>query len=183
MALLSDGERYGALPKGLHWIIAALFALQFAGGLAMTRLEPGANVAGFSADGLYNWHKSLGLVALLVALVRLWARWAGRLPPWAPTLSPSEQRLIHRYEQVFYAAMLVMPVSGLIYVMAGGYGVLLFGLLALPNPIGEWKALAGLAGWIHVLSALALGIAMILHAGLVMRHRLILKDGLLKRMV
>ncbi len=183
MAWLNDGERYGALTKALHWGIVLLFALQYAGGLTMTRLEPGASAAGLSGDTLFNWHKSLGLVALAVAVVRVWARRTGSLPPWAPTLESGEQRLIHRYEQLFYAAMFVMPVSGLLYVMAGGYGVLLFNVWPLPNPIGEVKALAAAARWAHWLAGLALGLGILVHAGLVLRHHLLLKDGLLRRML
>ncbi len=180
MAMLSDGVRYGALVKALHWGIVLLFALQFVGGLTMTRLPPGGGAFGMSGDALYNWHKTLGLAALAVAAIRLWARRAGTLPPWAPCLSDSERRLVHRYEQFFYAAMFVMPVSGYVYVMAGGYGVLLFGVWPLPDPIGEWKALAAAARIVHVGAAIAVGIGVILHVGLVARH---LKDGLLRRML
>ncbi len=119
MALLSDGERYGGLVKALHWFVVALFVLQYVGGWTMTRLPPGGGAYGMSGDSLYNWHKSVGLVALAVAVVRLWARRAGVLPPWAPTLSDLERKLVHRYEQALYAAMFVMPVSGFVFVMAG----------------------------------------------------------------
>ncbi|MGL4242824.1 MAG: cytochrome b [Beijerinckiaceae bacterium] len=183
MAWLNDGRSYGRLTKALHWIVVVLFALQLTGGLIMTRLPAGGSAFGVSGDGFYNWHKSLGLVALAIAVLRLWARRAGSLPPWAPTLSPREQALIHRYEQLFYAAMFVMPVSGFIYVMAGGYGVLLFGKWPLPNPIGEWKALAFVARWTHVLAAITLGLAIVAHVGLVLRHQIVMRDGLLRRML
>lgn len=179
MALLNDGRRYGSLVKALHWAIVVLFAMQFTGGVTMTRLPPGGGAFSMSGDGLYNWHKSLGLVALAIACVRLWARRQGSLPPWAPSLSAGEQALIHRYEQLFYAAMFVMPVSGFIYVMAGGYGVLLFGLWPLPNPLGEWKLLAALARWLHVGAAILLFLGIVVHAGLVARH---IRHGVLRRM-
>jgi cytochrome b561 len=180
MAWLSDGKRYGSLVKALHWLIVLLFALQFAGGVTMTRLPPDGGTIGIGKDALYNWHKSLGLVALAIACLRLWARGAGALPPWAPSLSAAERTLVHRYEKLFYGAMFLMPVSGFIYVMAGGYGVLLFGIWSLPNPIGVWKPLATLAGWLHVLGAAALGLGILLHAGLVLRH---IRHGLLQRML
>jgi cytochrome b561 len=136
-----------------------------------------------SGDCLYNWHKSLGLAALALAMARLWSRRAGVLPPWAPGLSAFERRLIHRYEQALYAAMFVMPLSGFVYVMAGGYGVLLFGLWPLPDPIGEWKALAAAARVVHAAAAIILAAAIAIHAGLVLRHQFILRDGLLSRML
>jgi cytochrome b561 len=131
----------------------------------------------------YNWHKSIGLVALVAAVLRLLARRRGQLPDWAPTLSERERAFIHRAEQVLYAAMFVMPVSGFLYVMAGGYGVNLFGVWELPNPIGAWPALAVLAKWTHIVSAYVLIATLAGHVGLVLWHTLVLKDGLLGRML
>lgn len=88
----------------------------------MTRIGPSETTLGLTQATFYNWHKSIGLVALIVAVLRLLARKSGRLPDWAPTLSAGERRFTHRAEQLLYTAMFVMPVSGFLYVMASGYG-------------------------------------------------------------
>ena len=137
MSLLNTKDGYGALTKGLHWAIVVLFAFQFAAAHTMLRIAPGQSALGLSQATYYNWHKSIGLIALAFAVFRLLARACGRLPDWAPTLSARERRFVHRAEQVLYAAMFVMPVSGYLYVTAGGYGVNLFGVVELANPIGE----------------------------------------------
>ena len=183
MALLNTKEGYGALTKLFHWAIVALFAFQFAAGNIMVRIGPNETTLGLTQDTFYNWHKSIGLVALTVAVLRLLARRGGQLPDWAPTLSVSERKFVHRAEQVLYAAMFVMPISGYLYVMAGGYGVNLFGAVELGNPIGERESLAIAAKWTHILSGYALLLALAGHVGLVLRHQLILKDGLLHRML
>jgi cytochrome b561 len=183
MALLNTKEGYGALTKLFHWAIVALFAFQFAAGNIMVRIGPNETTLGLTQDAFYNWHKSIGLVALTVAVLRLLARRGGQLPDWAPTLSASERKFVHRAEQVLYAAMFVMPISGYLYVMAGGYGVNLFGAVELGNPIGERESLAIVAKWTHILSGYALLLALAGHVGLVLRHQLILKDGLLHRML
>ena len=183
MALLNTEAGYGSLTKVCHWLVVALFAFQFAAANVMVRLDDGGAFLGLSQDVYYNWHKSIGLVALLVAVVRLLARRSGQLPPWAPTLSAGERKFIHRAEQVLYAAMFVMPVSGFLYVMAGGYGVNLFGVVHLPNPIGTWPLLATAAKWTHIASAYALVAALAGHVGLVLWHTLVLRDGLLRRML
>lgn len=183
MRLFNSGDGYGSLTKLLHWTMAALFAFQLVSASIMTRLDETGRVLGLGQDGYYNWHKSIGLVALGLALVRILARRVGSLPPWAPTLSAGEKRFIHRAEQILYTTMFVMPVSGFLYVMAGGYGVLLFGAWALPNPIGPVPALATAAKWTHVLAGWALTLALAGHIGLVLRHQLVLGDGLLWRML
>jgi cytochrome b561 len=183
MPLLNTPAGYGALTKACHWIVAALFALQLASGPVMVRIGETATVAGLGQNDLYNWHKTLGLVALAVVLVRIWARRAGTLPDWAPVLSEGERRAVHQAERALYLAMVAMPVSGFVYVMAGGYGVLLAGLWPLPNPIGRWEALALGAKWLHVGGAVLLAAALALHLGIVLRHALLLRDGLLRRML
>jgi cytochrome b561 len=183
MALLNTEAGYGSLTKVCHWLVVALFAFQFAAANIMVRLESGGVFLGLSQDVYYNWHKSIGLAALVVAVVRLLVRRSGQLPPWAPTLSAAERRFIHRAEQALYAAMFVMPVSGFVYVMAGGYGVHLFGVVHLPNPIGAWPTLATAAKWTHIASAYALVAALAGHLGLVLWHTLVMRDGLLRRML
>jgi cytochrome b561 len=183
MSVLNTKEGYGTLTKLLHWAIVGLFAFQFAAAHIMIRMRPDASVLGLSQDTFYNWHKSIGLIALAVAVFRLLARQLGRLPDWAPTLSARERSFVHRVEQVLYAAMFVMPVSGYLYVMAGGYGVNLFGVVELANPVGENKPLAAAAKWTHIASSYLLLLALAGHVGLVLRHQLLLKDRLLDRML
>lgn len=183
MPLWNCRDGYGSATKLLHWLVAVLFALQYAAGLVMTRLGEGGRAAGLGRDDLYNWHKTLGLVALAVAAVRLAVRHVGELPAWAPSLSEGERWLVHRAEQVLYAAMFVMPASGFVYVMAGDYGVMFAGVVELPNPLPRWEALAAAARLVHIGAAIVLAAALAGHVGLVLRHTLWLRDGLLWRML
>ena len=67
--------------------------------------------------------------------------------------------------------------------MAGGYGVLLFGLIALPNPIPSSPLVASAAKWVHVASAMLLLLPLGSHLGLVLGHHFGLKDRLIARML
>jgi cytochrome b561 len=183
MALHNSSSGYGALTKALHWLVVALFAFQFTAANIMLRLDGDATAMGMGQSTYFNWHKSIGLVALVVAVLRLLARRQGQLPDWAPTLSKRERAFIHRAEQTLYTAMFVMPVSGFIYVMAGGYGVNLFGAWEMPNPIGQSLLLATAAKWTHVVSAYVLVATLAGHVGLVLWHTLALRDGLIWRML
>ncbi|MEL6521667.1 MAG: cytochrome b [Pseudomonadota bacterium] len=183
MALTNSAAGYGTLTKIFHWLIVVLFALQYVGGTIMTNIDFSSSFAGISTNTYYDWHKSLGLVALVVAILRLINRQMGELPPWAPTLSTGEQTFIHRVEQVFYLAMFIMPVSGWLFVMWGNYGVNLFGVWEMPRPLPKSDMLRDVAKWTHVGAGWVLLLAMLGHVGLVLRHQLIKKDGLLKRML
>jgi len=177
MPLWTSEAGYGSAPRFLHWAVVLLFALQFTGGLVMTRLGPGA-----AQDALYNWHKTLGLIALALAVLRLVAPRIGRLPDWAACLSEAERRFAHRAEQALYAGMFLLPLSGFVHVMAGGYGVLLFGLWSLPNPLPRLAPLSVAASWTHAVAGALLAAAIAGHVGLVLRHTLLRREGLLWRM-
>ena len=183
MSLTNSNDGYGAFTKLFHWLIVVLFALQYIGGNIMTRLGRGETIIGLTQSDYYDWHKSLGLVALAIAVFRLINRYIGELPPWAPTLTTGEQRFVHRTELVLYAAMFVMPVSGYLYVMAGGFGVLLFGEWKLANPIGKWEELAFIAKWTHIVAGYVLAAAMAGHLFVVFRHQFFERDGLIRRML
>ncbi|WP_341861161.1 cytochrome b/b6 domain-containing protein [Gymnodinialimonas sp. 57CJ19] len=129
----------------------------------------------FGATGRY--------VSKVVAVVWIINRLMERLPPWAPTLTTFEQKFIHRVEQVFYTAMLVMPISGWLYVMYGHYGVNLFGVWEMPRPLPRDDTLRDVFKWVHIVAGWVLLAAMVGHIGLVLRHQLFKKDGLLKRML
>ncbi len=183
MALWNSRDGYGSVTKTAHWLIVVLFAFQYAAGLTMTRLGEGERAFGLSGDALYTWHKTLGLVALAVAAVRLAARHVGELPAWAPTLSEAERRFVHRAERVLYAAMVVLPASGFVYVMAGDYGVMFAGQWEVANPLPRSQALAAAGRWVHIGAAIVLAAALAGHLGLVLRHTFWLRDGLLWRML
>lgn len=178
--LLNTPTAYGGLTKTLHWAIAAVFAFQLGSALVMTRLGQGQTAAGLSADDWYNWHKTLGLAALLLAVARLWARQAGTLPDWADCLTGFDRRLVHRAEQLLYLGMFLMPLTGLLHVMAGGYGVLLAGRWPLPNPLPRLEWLEAVGAWGHVAAGVMLLLGLAGHLFVVGRH---LRHGVLRRML
>jgi cytochrome b561 len=91
MSLTNTENGYGAFTKLFQWLVVLLFALQYAAGHIMTRIGGGDVVLGLTQGDYYDWHKSLGLVALAVAILRLINRRAGQLPAWAPALSEGER--------------------------------------------------------------------------------------------
>ncbi len=183
MGMTNSAAGYGSATKLFHWLIVILFALQYLGGNIMTGIEFTGSFAGITSAMYYNWHKSLGLVALVVAILRIINRQRGRLPDWAPTLSTREHKLIHRVEQVFYLAMLVMPISGWFYVMWGNYGVNLFGVWEMPRPLPRDDTLRDVAKAVHLIAGWVLLAAMATHIFVVLGHQFYVKDGLLRRML
>ncbi len=183
MALKNDPHRFGTVARALHWTVFLLFVAQYVGGVLMSRVARGDTVFGWAQGTWFEWHKSLGLVVLLVMTARLSWRLAMPLPEWSPVLDEGERRLTGWLERLMYLALFVAPLSGFVFVMAGGYGIKLFDGPALPNPIGKVPWLEGPAHAVHLVTV---WIAMILaswHVGHVLKKEFVDLMPLLTRML
>ena len=173
---------YGLVAIVFHWTIAALFAGQVALGIFMTGLadhEP-------AKFGLYQWHKSFGLVILLLALVRLAWRLINRAPDPPAGIRAFEQRAARLAHVFLYAAIVLVPVTGWAFVSSSPLGIPTFAFYLvvvphLPAPVSE--AAEALLRRIHTTLALLSAAVAILHIGAALRHHFVLKDTVLRRMI
>ena len=168
---------YGFTTKTLHWLTVAALAAQFSigylldvGGRGRGRGRGRGEGSGQGrgrggdldvfGDRLLTVHVVLGLTILTLAAVRLyWRRRAG-LPPWAKTLSTAERTLAHWTERALYLFLFVVPVTGLWLIFVSDDAV----------PV-------------HIASHIAIFVAITAHLGLVLKHELINRDRLLRRMI
>jgi cytochrome b561 len=61
----NSAARYGFMTKFLHWALFLLILNQFAVAAAMLTTPPESTIGGVTPGALYNWHKSIGLIASL----------------------------------------------------------------------------------------------------------------------
>jgi cytochrome b561 len=183
ISLKNSDTRYGLVTKVLHWTVFLFIVNQFVVAYAMLNTPAEETIAGFTPGTLYNWHKSIGLLTLGVALLRFVWRKAAYLPDWAPNLSAGEKRAIHWIEPTLYFCMFVMPISGFVFVMAGGYGVNFFSTWNLPNFIGEHATVASIAERAHWITASLLSLALLAHWGVSIRHQRTHHDRYVQRML
>lgn len=178
MKLRNDESRYGALALGLHWLIALLVLAMLALGWYMTDLPLGPDKI-----KIYNLHKSFGVVILLLMLLRLGWRLISPPPP-LPAGMPGLERLAAKTSHLLlYLMLFAQPVIGLLHSAAANFPVVVFGTITLPALIGPSEPLknflAGLHGWL----AVAILVLVLVHAAAALRHHLILKDDILRRML
>lgn len=110
---------------------------------------------------LIDVHVLLGVSILLLAVVRVWWRRAGGLPPWAAALSARERTMASWIEKALLACLFLVPGTGLILVLTQDDALL---------PM-------------HIASQVLLGIAVVAHVALVLRHTLLRRNRLLHRML
>lgn len=182
-AMLRNTETgYGLVAIAFHWIIAALFAGQVTLGIFMTGLADEAP----AKFGLYQWHKSFGLLILLLALMRLAWRLINRAPN-QPASMPALERQAARLAHVFlYAAIVLVPVTGWAFVSSSPLGIPTFAfyLVVVPHlPVPVSDAAEAVLQRIHTSLALLSAAVAILHIGAALRHHFVLKDTVLRRMI
>jgi cytochrome b561 len=179
----NSATRYGTVTKILHWTVFVLILNQFVVATMMLNTPQGQTTAGFTQGQLYNWHKSIGLIALAVVLARYIWRKTTPLPDWAPNLSDGEKRALGWIEPTLYLCMFLMPLSGFVFVMTGGYGVNFFGAWHLPNFLGKHAAISKIAEWTHIVTAVVLFVTLLAHWTLGIRHQWQHRDRYLHRML
>ena len=183
MGLANSTTRFGWISMFFHWAVFALFVNQYVTGAIMMRLERGHTVLGYPQGDWYTWHKSVGVVVLALVLLRITWRKTTRLPDWPETLASWEKSCLSWSERVLYLCMLVMPVSGYVFTLAGGFNFKLFGIVTLPQLIPRNAIVADTAQVFHALFGFLIVGAVALHVALALRRHHVEKDRFLKRMV
>lgn len=176
MPTTGAGWRYSALAIALHWLMALLIAGLLGVGWYMMAIEdePGSG-------WYFDLHKSFGLVALMLVVLRL--LWRARHAPAAlPAVMPAWQRaaavLTH---WLLYACMLLMPLLGFIGASYSKRGVSFFGwklpawMVPDHDMAEQYFDLHGTLAWVLV-------VLVALHAVAALKHLVKDKDGVFQRM-
>ena len=123
-SLAGDG-RYGQVSIALHWLIALAIIIQVGLGWYMNELLPDHSPA---QAQIRTIHISFGLTILLLVLVRIGVRLTHPAPA-LPTSMPLWERVLARATHVlFYALLLVLPLTGWALVSMSPKPILFWGL-------------------------------------------------------
>ncbi len=174
----ATGTYYTAGAKAFHWLTVLVMTGSFALAFVMVELPLGTLKV-----SLYNWHKTLGLIVLALAVLRLVWRLRHPAPP-LPADMPAWERLAAQVTHVaLYLFLFAQPLVGLVMSWASGFPTVLFGSFNLPNPIGANQGLFDALVVVHELSAWIILALIAVHAGAALRHHFVKKDQVLRRML
>ena len=169
--------KYDRISRALHWATALLVLMMISAGLTMT-----SEVERWLQDLLFIFHKNTGLLILLLVLLRLAWR-AGHSAPPLPDQVPRLQRIAARLNHAgLYVLLLVMALSGLVRVLAGGFPIELLDWLNVPPVLPNSEPLAEAAKALHAGAKYALIILIGLHVAAAGYHGLWRRDGVVGRM-
>lgn len=158
----------------LHWVMVLLFISMFV--LAeLIDLHKGVQKIHY-----IQWHKSTGILILMLAAARLW--WNIAHPGPRPIGPKWQQHAAKSVHYLLYFLMFAMPASGYVMSMMAGKPVSFYGIFPIPSLLGPHEAYKDLAHDVH--GALASIILLVVsgHATMALYHHFILKDATLRRM-
>lgn len=169
---------YSAVAKLLHWLVALGVLTMVPVGIIMLRIESGP-----MQNNLFEFHKSLGVVVLLLMVLRLLYRALHGSPQPEPTLKHWQRAASSAVHGLLYLLLLVQPLLGWAAMSAYGDRTPVFGLFSLPQVLPTNRVLAdqimALHGWI----GLALAVLVLIHIAAALQHYFLEKDGVLQRML
>jgi len=160
--------RYSNATVAFHWITVALVLFQAYLGFRFGWSEPSPD-----RDYVFLWHKTVGVVILLLTFARLAYRLKNPPPPFPPELPAWERILAVWNHRLFYTLLIAMPIVGFIAVSgyANGPTTPLLGGIEVPVIPGVSRETGDLAGEIHELSAFLLIALILVHVGAALKHQ------------
>ena len=173
----ADPPRYGRVARILHWVVAVLVIGAVAAGLTMVRIGDGP-----LQNGLFDNHRAVGFVVLVLVVLRLVWR-LGNRPPKLTAAIPFWQRaaaaVVH---WSLYALLILTPLVGWIATNAYGAPIGIFGLFELPVLVAKDEALSKVLFGLHETLGLVIAGLVGLHVAAALYHQFVRKDGLIGRM-
>lgn len=172
-------ERYTLTAIVFHWLIAVLIIGAFSMGLVMT------DIPGITPTKLkyYSWHKWAGVTILLLATLRLLWRLTHPAPPYPASMPAWQRTAANTLHGFLYVLLFAIPLSGYLYTLSAGIPVVWFGLFKLPVLIDANPALKPVLKGVHFWLNMALAGSVAVHIGAALKHQLLDRDGVLKRML
>ncbi|MDO3384649.1 cytochrome b [Gilvimarinus sp. SDUM040013] len=164
----------------LHWSVAFTILLLIPMGFYMSDGH---------AYWLYDWHKTISMLLLVILVFRVLYRLIQGWPEASGDYTKFEQVTARVVHWLLLVAVLVLPISGIMYSGLGGFGVPVFGLEVIPSNYINGEAQAYSAYWsdigkeIHSLSGWILSGVVVLHVAGALKHHMVDKDNTLKRML
>lgn len=169
-------EKYSLVARTLHWIMAILIPFNLWLGIGHDALPKDWQVMPI--------HKSVGLTVLALAVARLIWRLMHRPTPLPGDLPVWERLVAKITHYIFYAFMLLVPLSGWIMTSAGDRPLNWFFLFDVPKfAVSKGDAIVGISGEAHEILGYLWVALLVLHVGAALRHHFILKDDVLRRML
>jgi cytochrome b561 len=178
MRSLETETQYGGGARLFHWLTVAMLAAIIPIGLVMGDLP-----RGWIQNTFFVTHESLGLTVLALTLARFLWRLAHPAPPPSASLTPIERLASGGVHALLYLVLLVMPITGYLFVSFSGIELRYLGLVPVPALVAKEKPLADLALAVHFTLQWAIYGLATMHIGAALHHHFMRRNDVLQRML
>jgi len=168
--------QFALLSRILHWLMALMLLGMLFIGVAMV-----SSLSDYHR--LVAIHRPLGIAILVLAFARALNRRFTELPPFPETMSSLERRVASASEKLLYALMFALPLVGWSMLSAGGYPIVMCGSFHLPPILPASPMVYAALRKAHTVLAYTLFITFLGHLSAILFHTLIVRDGILRRML
>ena len=176
--VVQEDTSYGAGARRFHWATVALLLIIIPIGLVMGDLPRGA-----LQNTFFVTHESLGLTVLALTLARLCWRLAYPPPRPSPDLNQLERVASGGVHLLLYAVLIIMPVTGYLFVTLSDIDLNYFGIVHVPALVAPDKPTGKLFGWIHVSLQWVIYALAAMHIGAALHHYFFRRNDVLARML
>ena len=177
MATIDNARsRYSRVAIGLHWLIGLAVIANICLAMLTEGLPRDAHRAAMNA------HKALGMAILALTLIRILWRLVNKAPPPPETMRAWERRASRFAPFLFYVLLILLPLSGWVWMSAADRPIDFFGLFAIPSIVGPDKQVADVLHERHEMLGLTMLALVVLHIAAALKHQFIDRDRLLSRM-
>lgn len=178
MMLRNTIRSWGTVARLLHWGLAAIIFVQVLLGFlaANWRLSP-------TKLDLFVWHKSVGMLVLLLVIARLLWRLMNPTPQLPDGVPVWERQAARVNQAILYILMFCLPLSGWVINSAANIPFKIFWLMPLPLITAPDKLLEEQAKTLHAIFLLCLLVALLVHVAAALRHHFQKRNDVLRRML
>ncbi|MDH4190802.1 MAG: cytochrome b [Betaproteobacteria bacterium] len=178
LQLRNSAGSYGIIAQAFHWVVAGLVFLQIALGFYAADLP-----VSLARLQWLSRHKSLGMTILVLVLLRMIWRRIDPPPTFPAAMASWERRAALAAHRGIYALLILVMLSGWLHASATGLSVNWFGAVRIPDLIPRDAGHAALFKDLHEGLVATLVLLLIAHIGAAARHAVVLRDGVLRRML
>lgn len=196
--MTQTNNRYTKTAVILHWLIALFLVVMFVLGWFMADIPKDApkqasfdfmdlgiytyqlNEAVSPRTFYFNLHKSLGLTIFALILFRIFWRITHKPPAMLTSYKAIERKLAAGAHHLLYLLMFAIPATGVVMGLYSKYGVMWFGAHVLPGLDNE--NIRDIFEEAHEVVGIILLVVVAIHVIGALKHKLIDKDGTMKRM-
>ena len=173
-------RRYSNVAVTIHWLTVALVLTQVVLGFTFAEFLP----RGPTQAEVFTWHRTLGALILVLALVRLGYRLKNPPPPFPTDLPAWRRHAAVWNHRAFYFLLIALPLTGLTAVsgMTTGPTTTLVGGIPFPVIPGISKATGATSGDLHVVLVYTTIALLLLHVGAALFQQFVEHDRTAGRM-